>query len=360
MAIGESMGNGEAINSVQHFDSIEDVLVVLQREVVADEMRNLFRLDGIEYLWTSDGTMIPSITSDFVSPYLYRGQTARHRPCLPSVFRGLSAVDHPQKLTPAERARCFVDRVKLEEFTLALEMHPASRYAREIGLRVHPYALAQHYELPTDRIDLTQDHAVAAFFATNSCKNGVWLPERDGIGIVYRLHRNSFSEHYPDNLVCIGKQALPRPGEQKAYAFTLPLGFDFERFPMDIYTFQQVESCGQRLNDHFKGGDSLFPPDVMAEVANTIKAATTLSRQVVTRILGLDKSPPLPATKALEMNETFLRMHSSVHVSDREPIAMNSSQRKRAQASVKRMRRTFLKGVGALAVRKVKPGEFAR
>lgn len=354
------MRDGGATNSVQHFDSIEDVLVVLQKEVVADDLRNLFKLDGVEYLWTSDGTLVPSISSDFSSPYLYRGQTERHRPCLPSVFRGLSLVDHPLKLSPVERARCLVDRIKLEEFALVLESHPATHYAQEIGLRIHPFALAQHYELPTDRIDLTQDHSVAAFFATNSCRNGAWLPERDGEGVMYRLHMSSFFQHYPDNLVCIGKQALPRPGEQKAYAFTLPLGFDFERFPMDIYTFDQVESCGQRLSDQFKRGTSLFPQDVMAEVASAIKAETALSRQLVSALLSAGKLPQELLAGDLVANEVFLRENSAVHVSDRSPIAMDASQLKRAFASVEEMRRSFLKGISALAVRKTKPDEFAK
>jgi len=354
------MENRRTTNSIQHFDSIEDVLAALQKEVVADELRNHFKLDGIEYLWTSDGTLIPSITSDYSSPYLYRGQTKRYRPCVPSVFRGLSQVDHPLKLSPVERARCLVDRIKLEEFTLALEAHPATHYAQEIGLRMHPFALAQHYELPTDRIDLTQNHAVAAFFATNSCKNGVWLPERDGIGVVYRLHLRSFLQHYPDSLVCIGKQALPRPGEQKAYTFTLPLGFDFELFPMEIYTFEQVESCGQRLSDHFSGGTLLFPPDVMAEVANTIKTAPTLSRQLVNALLRANRLPSEWLVGDLVANEVLLRENSGVHVSGRSPIAMDASQLERALVSVETMRRNFLKGVGALAMRRVKPGEFAR
>lgn len=340
--------------SVQHFDSIEDVLSIFRKDVVADELRNLFKLDGVEYLWSAGGTLLPSITSDFSSPYLYRGQVSRYRPCLPSIFRGVSQVDSPLELSPQERAQCFVDRVRLEEFTLALEAHPASSYAREIGLQTHPYALAQHYELPTDRIDLTQDHMVAAFFATNSFKNGAWRPESSGTGVLYRLHTSSFSHHYPEHLVCIGKQAFPRPGEQRAYTFTMPLGMDFEQFPIEVFTFPQIELSGKLLNEHFEGGASLFPPDVMAEVANAIKTEPTLSRQVVTRLLGSDGSPPGVLAAALEVNERFLRDHSAVNVTDREPIAMNASQKKRAQASVNKMRPSFLDGVCTLAVRHAK------
>lgn len=75
----------------------------------------------------------------------------------------------------AERVRLFVDRVRLEEFLLALCDHPALDYAEQIGLRLQPYGLAQHYEMATDQLDLTQDHNVAVFFATNRRIGNEWV-----------------------------------------------------------------------------------------------------------------------------------------------------------------------------------------
>lgn len=335
----------------QHFESVDEVVALFEEEVVASELRNYFRLDGIEYLWTKGGTLIPSITAPFSSPYLYRGQVARHQPCLPGVFRGLAQTNHPAKLPPADRARCFVDRVRLEEFILALDAHPASSYAREIGLRMHPYALAQHYELATDRIDLTQDHMVAAFFATNSRKDGVWVPEIEGVGVVYRLNHDSFQRHFQGRLECIGKQALPRPGEQKACTLTLPLGLDFESLPIETYAFSQDESCGQRLNDHFNGGSALFPSDVMAELATLIKSETSMPRQIVTSLLGGNEPALTLLADVLDRHLEFLEQHCAVRISERAPIGMTVAQQAAAMDAVENMRHTFLKGIGALAVR---------
>ncbi|HJR72103.1 MAG TPA: FRG domain-containing protein [Luteimonas sp.] len=343
----------EKSRATQHFDSIEQVLALFDQETVADELRNYFRLEGIDYLWTAEGALIPSITAPFASPYLYRGQVARYRPCVPAVFRGLEQTHHPRKLPPADRARSFVDRVRLEEFVLALEAHPASAYAREIGLRLRPYALAQHYELATDRLDLTQDHRVAAFFATHTKENGAWVPIKDGVGVMYRLPRRPFENHFQERLECIGKQALPRPGEQKGYALVLPLGEDFEALPVEIHTFSQVEIAGRRISDQFDGGSALFPPDVMAEVAATIKSEPSISRQVVDRVLGGEVAPLDGRSGVFVRTMAFLDQHSTVRISEREPISLSSSQLDRALAGVETMRSTFLKGVGALAVSRI-------
>ena len=337
---------------IRHFDSIDDALALFDEALVGGELRNCCHLDDVDHLWTSDGTLIPSITSPFASSYLYRGQVARYSPCLPSVFRGLMPADHPLKLLPRDRARLLIDRVRVEEFALALDAHPASAYANEIGLRVWPYAMAQHYELATDRIDLTQDHWVAAFFATHALEDGRWRPARDGVGVLYRLHTTSFSRHFKEQLEGIGKQVWPRPGEQRAYTLVLPLGLDFEVLPIEIYTFDHDESCSARIADRFGGGASLFPPDVMADVAADIRSAPTLARSVLERVLGVDSTldasaGPLPEVQA------FLEQHSTVQICDREPIGLSSSQMDAASTAVETMRSNFLNRVGALAVRHI-------
>lgn len=338
--------------SVRHFENIDEVLAVLEQDVESDEIRKyFFWLDDVDYLWTAEGNLIPSIAAPFASPFLYRGQVTRHQPCVPGVFRGLDQVGHPQELPPSQRARCFADRVRLEEFLLALDEHPACHYSCEIGLRVQPYAIAQHYELATDRIDLTQDHRVAAFFATNSRRDGKWRPVCEGNGVLYRLRRSVFAHHVPDDLECIGKQALPRPGEQKAYTLRFPLGNDLENLPIEIYTFAHDESCGQRLNDWFDSGVALFPPDVMAEVADAIKSAASLPEEIVKRLLGAAELPEEILSHVLIEIKMALKEHLDIHVSTRKPIVMNTSQRARALVAVEAMRADFLRGVAVLAVR---------
>lgn len=344
---------------IVHCSSIAEVLELLEKDLAVDELRNLFpNLDGIDYLWTKGGTLIPSVTSPFSSPFLYRGQTRRYTPCLPGAFRGFFGVRDFRGLSPAQRARCFIDRVRLEEFVVALSFHPARDYAREIGLRLYPHALAQHYEMTTDRIDLTQDHRVAAFFATNARIDGVWSPVTDGSGVVYRLGAASFRKHFHERLEWIGKQALPRPGEQKALTLCLPIGMDFESLPVETYTFTHDESCGQRLNDSFNGGAALFPPDVMAEVAEAIRLSPTVPRQIVEGLLKSDEPVVDLIFDAHDGAATFLEKHSSVKVAAGLLTTLSESQRARAHAAVEQMRGTFMHGVGALAARKAKPDQF--
>lgn len=341
------------VKSARHFCSIEDLIEFVERDVVADEIRSLFRLDGIEYQWVNDGTLIPSISASFSSPYLYRGQTRRYQPCVPSVFRGMGYAPNPQRLSPTDKAKCFVSRVRLEEFCMVLAGHPAAEYAREIGLRMYPHALAQHYELETDRIDLTQDHMVAAFFATNSRFEGNWSPVSDGVGVFYRIHHVSFLRHFQSRLECIGKQALPRPGEQKAHVLSLPFGLDFESLPVETYTFSQVESCGQRLNDYFEGGLSLFPSDVMSEIAVAINCEATVPLAVVDNLLNSDRAVLSMLDCTADEAVKLVERHSPVRIAGRELVRMTSSQLVKAQASVQEMRSTFLNNVGALAVRNI-------
>ena len=221
---------------------------------------------------------------------------------------------------------------------------------------MNQHAIAQHYELATDRIDLTEDHTVAAFFATNSRKGGVWFPVNEGVGVLYRLQRSAFARHMEANLECIGKQALPRPGEQKAYTLKLPLGCDFESLPIEIYTFRQDEVFGRALHERFDGGATLFPPDVMAEVADAIKAATSLSLDIASKLLDAELPEALRSHSLIDF--MFALENQNIHLEARQPIVMDAAQHARAVEAVEGMRADFLKGVGMLAVRKVKPDDL--
>ena len=346
---------------VQHCASIDEVLALFEKDLSAEKLKSLFpNFDHIEYFWTKEGRLLPSMTAPFSSPFIYRGQTARFTPCFPGVFRGLGTADDFKQLSPERRARCFIDRVRLEEFVVALSLHPATAYAREIGLRIHPYALAQHYEITTDRIDLTQDHRVAAFFATNTRIAGKWLPVEEGTGVVYRIDFSACMNHFKERFEWIGKQALPRPGEQKGCTLSLPLGMDFESLPVEIYTFPHNGASGQRLNEFFSGGGALFPPDAMAEVADTIRQAPTIPRQLVDGLLKSKEPAARLLFDAHDGGAAFLEKNSEVKVAVRPLNVLSKSQLARANEAVEQMRKTFLQGTGALAVRGTKPGEHGR
>lgn len=344
----------------RHFASIDELLEWAERDVVADQLRKSLPLHAkYEYLWSAEGILMPSPCSPFVSPFLYRGQISRHRPCVASVFRKLSPGAGKGSgwagLTNRDRAALFVDRVHLEEFVLALLDHPASGYAKEIGLRLNPIGLAQHYEMATDRLDLSMDHSVAAFFATNRFSDGAWVPvtehEAREPGVVYRIRTRALDEIRPKRLECLGKQSLPRPDEQKAFALTLPLASDFELFPVEVLTFDQVGSRSRQLNDRFSGTASLFPPDVMADVANSIRSEGSISMSVAEWILSQEDPCRRYLGDGLTDWKAFVESHSDVRVSSRDRISLSASELDQATASVNKLRLTFLDNVGAIAVR---------
>jgi hypothetical protein len=348
---------------LQHFDSIEDVLAFIRSAVP----ENPFRSSGGKYIWAKDGDggrLVPPLSSPFSSPYLYRGQAERHRPCLPTVFRGLKRlVRNPQKLSRRDRAKLFLARIRLEEFLLALADHPAYVFSEEIKLLVSPEAVAQHYELATDRLDLTQDPEVAAFFATNSrSENGHWSAIPSGEGVVYRLDatymRRLLGPERESQLECVGRQVWPRPGEQRAWVLQLPLGLDLEALPIDVFTFNQQEQAGQRFNEKFEEGKLLFPPDILSDVAREISTCASISSSLVAKILTAYGCTGDMHRRELEASVPFFARHFGIAVTDRKPISFSALQLATAETQLAQLKQTFFDGVRVQAVRRLTPAEI--
>lgn len=107
----------------------------------------------------------------------YRGQAEFNTPSKPSLFR--------KGMTPSKQ---FVERLKYIELKLLLEDYPLTKYFKEtvfapapdgsylhLPLAVDVLALAQHYGIKTELMDVTTDKFVAAFFATTSCKDDIYI-----------------------------------------------------------------------------------------------------------------------------------------------------------------------------------------
>ena len=335
----------------QHFESVDAVLDRIRADV---PWNPFLRESKVTYEWVADGSegrLVPSLASPFWSPFLYRGQVQRHYPCIPGVFRSLQVVRHPQKLTPRKRAQCFLARVQLEEFLLALRDHPAVAYARDIGLKMSREPLAQHYGMATDRLDLSQDPEVAGFFATNvRADDGHWVPINGGTGVLYRLDVSGrYRALQSGELEWIGKQVLPRPGEQKGWTLRMPLGGDFEALPVDVFTFEQRRESGQRINEKFGGGERLFPPDALAEVAQAIRESKSIARSLVSRVLALQGCPGHSHRRELDASVGFFAKEFNIAVDDREPLSFSPRQRAAAEAQTQYLKEAFLDDVGVRA-----------
>jgi len=349
---------------IRRFGSIAEVLDCL----VAEMPPNPFcrdrsqRGDGGGFEWVDYGDddwcgrIIPSFGAWFVSPFLYRGQTARFSPCYPAIYRGYPAVDTPAKLPRELRERFVLANVRIAEFRQALGEHPSVRFARNIGLHLNETALAQHYGVPTDFLDLTQDPEVAAFFA--ACvldEHGGWRPASNGEGVIYRVdvgfpwHRNSKAP--PVELV--GVQTLPRPGEQRAWAVQLPFTVDFERLALDAFVFPQSEPSGATVLQRFDFGRALFPHDELASVAARVVNSTKLPRPLLRSVL-LDFGRDEEGIE--QVVDTYTRRFASlfgIEVDNSAGQKLTDEERLRAESDLAAKQPDFLRRVGSRGVLQV-------
>lgn len=230
----------------------------------------------------------------FAVSALYRGQTAHHLPFLPSIARGLQSTDIDMlwKSSIADQAKIVFRLAQSWWFSRELSRHPIAKHAAHQRLDLDPIALAQHYEIPTGYLDLTDDFNVSAFFATCHCTPNGWEPVESGIGVIYRVIlktlENSFGRYTP-----LGPQQLPRPTEQCAWVAELPLCHSFEGWPnVSMLKFHHDKRIGAHFLNLFADGELLFPPDPLADIAKEILNCREIPSNLVDAAIDSFASDP--------------------------------------------------------------------
>ena len=125
------------------------------------------------------------------SPRLYRGETAFHNPCVPSVFRdGISPID-----------RCFAIG-KWIKLSALMDHHPATHDLQQsrigdLSFHLNIEAIAQHYGFRTRLMDFSRSKDVAMFFAT--CQydpiTDSYAPMRNGEAVLYTVDLKGLIDH---------------------------------------------------------------------------------------------------------------------------------------------------------------------
>lgn len=158
----------------------------------------------------------------------YRGQAKYFKKCRPSLFR--DRTDKEQ----------FLERVKLCEFSILLRKHPSSQlftegYGTPLNdgrvesheMLIDEEALAQHYGILTEYIDLTADKWVAAFFActdyhlTPSGQRDDYVKhEGQDTGVLY-VYQDVQEKLYSGELHPVGLQPFSRPVYQAGYVLKM-------------------------------------------------------------------------------------------------------------------------------------------
>lgn len=208
--------------------------------------------------------------------YVYRGQNQDFIPCVPSIARLKS---------DQERLLSFCRNIAFED---AIEKHPyvkfcKEQYMEEKPLHINKQALAQHYGLHTNMLDVTSNFYVACFFA--SCyfdkKSKSYLPikKSNNLGVIYRANPNYFMMD-PVNSIFnfVGWQPLKRPEQQRAGSFTINKGNCFASLPsVQKHFFKHDEESAIKIWERFDKGNDLFPADPaskLSEIASNLSSFT--------------------------------------------------------------------------------------
>lgn len=214
-------------------------------------------------------------------------------PCVPSMFR-IKKLEDIGEDGQRKQELILIDELKLVEFEMILEQFPQVNFAIQDYCKVDFRALAQHYDLNTNLLDVTSDIATAAFFATHyydSDKNEYMIKE-DGIGCL-RAYSNIMIEYDEDQpFRMIGLQPFQRPGLQCAFAVKMNRGENFANLSHKVL-FKQNVKWNQKLHDTFypNGKNILFPDEEIADVAKIIIETKNISKQAIEKYCTINSRP---------------------------------------------------------------------
>ena len=214
----------------------------------------------------------------------YRGQSEYHKMAQPSLYRkGMS------------EAMQFVERVRYEEFKRCVESSPLTNIFQNgiyltypngcqerLELSVDTLALAQHYGIKTELMDLTTDKFVAAFFSTTDCKNGIYTPivdNRKEPGVFYRYCDTlRLGKDYSYRLRAVGLQPFSRPGEQKGLVYEMRPNENFNDAVMSKDFFTHDSQIASFIFNYMNRSQKLFPKSPLEVHADAILNSSELSR----------------------------------------------------------------------------------
>lgn len=207
----------------------------------------------------------------------YRGEREEYPNCYPTLYR------------TDDEFNIMLGRLKTIDFMLIAKEFPPVYYAEKMGVNVDMLAIAQHYELPTDMLDLTSDIAVAAFFATTYYdeKRGIRVPMSSGIGRLkthFFMPDNDFLLNGSSEFRHIGLQPFKRPGQQCAFGIQIKNGQSFENIQQGCsIRFLHNEKQNRKILNLFgkEKYNSLFPREVIADVADKIKNANCVTKAAI-------------------------------------------------------------------------------
>jgi len=215
-----------------------------------------------------------------VKNWYYRGQTKHYKKCQPSLYRYSAKKE--------KKYSVFVERLKLCEFSIILNKLPASEILKsglliptQSGELLHnivhidDIALAQHYGIQTECLDLTTDKWTAAFFASSVLIEGdedyskTYKPyDGNEAGVFYVFQNKS---PYGNNwkMHPVGIQPNARPIKQSGYVKEIGKNQNFDKIANGIY-FKHESRCSSIIYKLFNESIGIMPKEVIESKAKKI------------------------------------------------------------------------------------------
>lgn len=215
------------------------------------------------------------ITSSFGSKsFYYRGQIKDYGECNSSLKRHLNL-----KKSDPDEILIFINELKIRDFGFELDkLKQVQNWWENIG-DVFGFTIAQHFGMPTNIIDITDNLKIALFFATCiHTKNNRYRPFRKKdlkkykYGVLYIRNRvdelTGKLEVYP-----IGYQPFTRCHKQKGHFIidSLKNDFDIEKVGFKKIYFKHNLKLSRNIFNHFEKGKKLFSYSKSKEIQNLIE-----------------------------------------------------------------------------------------
>ena len=216
----------------------------------------------------------------------YRGESQYHPSCKASLYR--------KGMTPAKE---FLERLRYCELELLMEKHPMVDIFRnrtmfrmpdgteqQIPLSIDTLAIAQHYGVCTELLDLTVSKWVAAFFACTKCKNDVYTPikDTDSYGCFYEFEEPIgdilFKDPSSRRLHAVGLQPFSRPGEQAGYVIRMEKDQNFNRLHVRKIKFRHDPAVSELIFNYANRAQKLFPYELLQDKVKVIKENVVFSQ----------------------------------------------------------------------------------
>lgn len=151
-------------------------------------------------------------------------------------------------------------------------------------------AIAQHYEFPTNYLDMTTKRDVAEFFAyTYIDKKGNYQPIYDFTEyqptLYIQKYNGELSNPYNPNVRIVGFQPLLRPIRQYAMAINLEnVDINYkEEFYKEF--MKKDKKKAKDIFEKFEGGKTLFPDDYASIAEHMIRHRILIEKVIETKLL---------------------------------------------------------------------------